>query len=84
LETNFRQCPFSEVEYVHGMISKEDADRRQAAKVLYDLQMGLREANMSELNYDEEQDCFRFRDGRFAFSEAKADWKLLEELGYAP
>ena len=55
------------------MTNKEDADRRQAAKVLYDLQMGLREANMSELNYDEEQDCFRFRDGRFAFSEAKAD-----------
>ena len=67
---------------VHGMTSK-DANR-QAAKVLYDLQMGLREANMSELNYDEEQDCFRFRDGRFAVSEAKADWKLLEELGYAP
>jgi hypothetical protein len=48
------------------MTSKEDADRRQAAKVLYDLQMGLLwEANMSELNnYDEEQDCFRIRDGR--------------------
>ena len=42
----------------HGMTSKEDADRRQAAKVLYDLQMGLLwEANMSELNnYDEKQD----------------------------
>jgi hypothetical protein len=66
------------------MTSGEDADLRQAAKVLYDLQMGLREANMSELNYDEKQDCFRFRDGRFAFSETEADWKILEELGYAP
>ena len=64
-------------------MNSEDADQ-QAAKVLYDLQMGLREANMSELSYDEEQDCFRFRDGRFAFSKTQADWKLLEELGYAP
>jgi hypothetical protein len=46
--------------------------------------MGLWEANMSELTYDEEQECPRFRDGRFAFSKTKADWKLLEELGYAP
>jgi hypothetical protein len=60
-------------------------DRHQAARVLYDLQMGLWEANMSEeLTYDEERECFRFRDGRFAFSKTKADWKLLEELGYAP
>jgi hypothetical protein len=66
------------------MTSKEDADLRQAAKVLYDLEMGLQEANMSELSYDKEQDCVRFRDGRFAISKTKADWKLLEELGYAP
>jgi hypothetical protein len=67
---------------VDGMTSK-DANR-QAAKVLYDLEMGLWEANMSKLSYDEEQDCFRFRDGRFAFSKSRANWKLLEELGYAP
>ena len=66
---------------VHGMTSK-DANR-QAAKVLYDLELGLWEANMSKLS-DEEQDCFRFRDGRFAFSKSRANWKLLEELGYAP
>jgi hypothetical protein len=66
------------------MTSKEDADLRQAAKVLYDLEMGLQEANMSELSYDKEQDCVRFRDARFAISKTKADWKLLEELGYAP
>ena len=65
-------------------MTSEDADDRQAARVLYNLQMGLWEANMSELTYDEERECFRFRDGRFAFSKTKADWKLLEELGYAP
>ena len=51
--------------------------------MLYGLEMGLWEANMSKLRYDEEQDCFRFEDGRFAFSKIKADWRLLEELGYA-
>ena len=64
-------------------MTSKDANR-QAAKVLYDLELGLWEANMSKLRYDEEQDCFRFRDGRFAFSKSRANWKLLEELGYAP
>ena len=54
------------------------------AKVLYDLERGLWEANMSKLSYDEDQEWFRFRDGRFVFSKTEADWKLLEELGYAP
>ena len=67
---------------VHGMTSKDG--NRQAAKVLYDLERGLWEANMSKLRYDEEQDGFRFRDGRFALSKSRANWKLLEELGYAP
>ena len=64
-------------------MTSKDASR-QAAKVLYDLERGLWEANMSKLSYDEDQECFRFRDGRFAFSKTEADWKLLEELGYAP
>ena len=64
------------------MTSKDG--KRQAAKVLYDLEMGLWEMDMSKLSYDEDQDCFRFRDRRFAFSKTQADWKLLEELGYAP
>ena len=63
-------------------MTSKDANHR-AAKVLYDLEMGLWEANMSDLSYDEEQDCFRFSDGRFAFSKTEADWKLLEEEGYA-
>jgi hypothetical protein len=64
-------------------MTSKDANR-QAAKVLYDLEMGLWEMDMSKLSYDDDQDCFRFRDGRFAFSKTKADWKLLEQLGYAP
>jgi len=65
-------------------MSSED-DRRRAAKVLYDLEMALWELGMSKLNYDEEQDCFRFpEDGRFAFSKREANWKLLEALGYTP
>ena len=65
-------------------MSSED-DRRQAVKVLYDLEMALWEMGMAQLTYDEEQDCFRFpEDGRFAFSKREADWKLLEELDYTP
>lgn len=67
---------------VDGMTSK-DANR-QAAKILYELETGLWEMNLSKLSYDEEHDCFRFRDGRFAFSRTQADWKLLDELSYAP
>jgi hypothetical protein len=64
-------------------MTSKDANR-QAVKVLYDLEMGLWEMDMSNLSYDEDQDCFRFKDGRFAFSRTQADWKLLEEVGYAP
>jgi hypothetical protein len=31
--------------------------------------------------YDEENDLFRFRDGRFAFSCEHADWALLRKRG---
>jgi hypothetical protein len=31
--------------------------------------------------YDEENDLFRFRDGRFAFSREWADWVLLRKRG---
>jgi hypothetical protein len=64
-------------------MTSKDANR-QAVKVLYDLEMGLWEMDMSNLSYDEDQDCFRFKDGRFAFSRTQADWKFLEEVGYAP
>ena len=64
------------------MTSKDDSC--QAAKVLYDLEMGLWEADMGKLKYDEKHDWCRFRDGRFAFSKTKANWKLLHERGYTP
>jgi hypothetical protein len=48
--------------------SKDDS--RQAAKGLYDLEMGLWEMGWSTLSYDEENDCFRFAGRRFAFSKS--------------
>jgi hypothetical protein len=44
--------------------------------------MALREEGLSDLFYDEENDLFRFPDGRFAFSREWSDVKLLQERGY--
>ncbi len=59
-------------------------ERREGAMVLYELEMGLWEVGLSKLRYDEECDRFLFSDGRFAFSRESADWRLLQERGYAP
>lgn len=59
-------------------------EKHEAARVLYELEMGLWEVGLSKLRFDEEHDCFLFPDGRFAFSREMADWKLLQERGYAP
>jgi hypothetical protein len=57
--------------------------RRRRAAALYRFEMALREeGEVSDLVYDEEQDLFRFPDGRFAFSKEYANVKLLEERGY--
>jgi hypothetical protein len=53
--------------------------RRTEAEALYRFEMMLREAGLSDFVYDEEEDLFRFRDGRFAFSRHHADTKLLSE-----
>ncbi len=53
--------------------------RRREAEALYKLEMMLREMDFSDFVYDEEEDLFRFRDGRFAFSRHHADTKLLWE-----
>jgi len=37
---------------------------------------------LSDFVYDEEQDLFRFRDGRFAFSREWADIQLLQKRVY--
>jgi hypothetical protein len=57
--------------------------QRSRAKALYETEMFLREEGLSEYVYDEENDLFRFEDGRFAFSRTHADIKLLEERGYS-
>ena len=62
---------------------KSEEARRQAAKVLYELEIALWETGLSKLVYDEQKDCFRFEDGKFAFSRRRVNWKLLRERGYA-
>jgi hypothetical protein len=65
-----------------GLGSDRERRRRRAA-ALYRFEMALREeGDISDLVYDEEQDLFRFPDGRFAFSKEYANVKLLEERGY--
>jgi hypothetical protein len=53
--------------------------RRRRAKSLYEIEMFFREEGLSVFVYDEENDLFRFEDGRFAFSRTQADVTLLEE-----
>ena len=55
----------------------EQPGQRREAEALYDLEMILRQMGFSDFAYDEEEDLFRFRDGRFAFSRYDADRKLL-------
>jgi hypothetical protein len=57
--------------------------RRTEAEVLYRFEMMLREAGFSDFVYDEEEDLFRFRDGRFAFSREQADTQLLWERNHS-
>jgi hypothetical protein len=56
--------------------------RHKEAEALYRFEMMLREAGLSDFVYDEEEDLFRFRDGRFAFSQHHIDTKLLSERGH--
>jgi hypothetical protein len=51
------------------VVTSKDANS-QVTEVLYDIEIGLWEADMSTLIYDEEYDCFRFEDGQFAFSKS--------------
>ncbi len=56
--------------------------RRTEAEALYRFEMILREMGLSDFVYDEEEDLFRFRDGRYAFSRERADTKLLLERSH--
>ncbi len=60
-----------------------DQERRRRANALYVFEMMLREEGISDFVYDEEQDLFRFPNGKFAFSREWADIDLLQERGYA-
>jgi hypothetical protein len=42
--------------------------RRRGYLALYEFERALREEGISDFIYDEENDLFRFPDGRFAFS----------------
>ena len=53
--------------------------RQKEAEALYRFEMMLRAAGLSDFVYDEQENLFRFRDGRFAFSRVQADTKLLLE-----
>ncbi len=62
-------------------ISPAELQCRQA-KSLYEIEMFFREEGLFDFIYDEENNLFRFKNGRFAFSRARADVALLEERGY--
>ena len=61
--------------------SNRERSRRRSL-TLYAFEMGLREEGLSDFVYDEENDLFRFPDGRFAISREWSDVKLLRKRGY--
>jgi hypothetical protein len=62
---------------------RRSEQRKRDAALRYELEMESRKAGWGDpaLVYDEENDLFRFRDGRFAFSRDRADWELLRKRG---
>ena len=66
-----------------GSPGRYSAETGLAAGDLCDVEEYFRSKGGSEFVYDEELDVFRFPgDGRFAFCEDFADWKLLQERKY--
>ncbi len=62
---------------------RSKAEIALSAKDLWVMETYFRKQGRSEFMYDEELEVFRFpEDGRFAFCEEFADWKLLWERGY--
>jgi hypothetical protein len=63
---------------------RSEAERRRiAARILYDFEVECRRQGWGDpaFAYDEDEDLFRWTDGRFAFSCEHADWKLLRKRG---
>jgi hypothetical protein len=58
-------------------------ERRITARTLYDFEVECRRQGWGDpaFVYDEENDLFRFTDGRFAFSREHAAWELLRKRG---
>ena len=65
-----------------GKFGSNREQRLRRSRGLYEFEMVLREEGISDFVYDEEQDLFRFPDGKFAISREWTDEKLLEERGY--
>jgi hypothetical protein len=65
-----------------GWYGSDQEKRRRRARVIYEFEMALREEGHSDFVYDEEQDLFRFPDGKFAFSKEWANVELLQKRGY--
>jgi hypothetical protein len=60
-----------------------EAESTISAQDLYTIEAHVRKRGFSKFVYDKELDVFRFpEDGRFAFCEEFADWKLLRERRY--
>jgi hypothetical protein len=59
--------------------------RRRVARTLYEIETAFREEACGDpaLLYDRQNDLYRFRDGRFAFSREWANWPLLRKRGCA-
>jgi hypothetical protein len=62
---------------------RESDLHRSGARTLYDFEMECREQGWGDpaFVYDEENDLFRWTDGRFAFSREHADRALLKKRG---
>jgi hypothetical protein len=71
------------MDHEHKTTTHSEAEKALRAKALYLMENDFRAAGVSEFEYDEEIDVFRFpEDGRFAFCDEFADWKLLRERQY--
>ena len=67
------------IKALKGTVQRRTPSSADRAALRYELEMESRKVGWRDpaLIYDEEEDLFRFRDGRFAFSRDHADWALL-------
>ena len=71
------------MDHENNATDRSEAHKDLLAEGLYAIERYFRGAGVSEFEYDEELDVFRFpEDGLFAFCEEFADWESLRERGY--